>query len=121
VVRHRLARCLRRLGGNRLDHLAMFGDRRGPAVRALEVAAQLLEQWVVAFVEQLRHQPQQHRVLRRLRDADVKQAVAARGCQAGGSFFLHQRDGLAQRRDLGPLHAARGLRGEFAFDQLPGA
>ena len=114
---HRLARGLRRARGDGVDDGAVLGDGRGPGAGGLEVAAELLEQRVVALVVELGDDAQQHRVVRRLGDAHVEQPVApGRGLPAGG-FVFHHRDGFAQAGDLRFLHRACGMRGELAFDQ----
>ena len=71
---HRFARSVGRSLCDRIDDRAVLGDRRGPAVRSFEVAAELLVQRVaVALVEEFGDDAQQHRVVGGFGDAQVEE------------------------------------------------
>ena len=118
---HRGARGVGVAVGDRVDDGLVLGQRLAPGRRSLEVVAQLVEQRVVAFVEQLGHRAQQRADVGRLGDRQVEQAIAAHRRQAARDIVGHQRQRLAQCLQLPFVTLAGGQRGEFAFDDLAGA
>ena len=114
---HRLARPIRVLGAQRVQHVAMFGYSLCPDLRRFEVAVQLVEKRPQPQVEHAPHHADQHAVAGGLGDTHVEQTVRFQRLDARLRIDFHLVDGFPDRIEMA-LFPQPGRHGrDFAFEQ----
>src|SRR5512143_1362014 len=121
VPAHRGARAGGIARGDRLQHGAMLGHRRGPQRRRIVMVLELRVERTGALLPQHLDDGDQRAVPRRFGDAQVEEPVAGERLTVVAQLARHLLERIRDALDLRLLRDLRSLRRAFALDERAGA